>query len=156
MPLLDVDNVVGALTSRLQNMDNSALCCPCAAFTTGVISCAYDQWLRPFSPHEHYCHLPIYDRRMQRCLRFRLGCHGLHILLVCLLALVMLTVLTGCLCLATVVLWGIRGTWSLNVLTLLLCNYGMQACSQTALTPRFNQPYRTGTFRCIILLDCLH
>ncbi len=33
-----------------------------------------------------------------------------------------LTGLTGCACLAAVPLWGMRGTWSLNVLHLLLCD----------------------------------
>ena len=57
------------------------------------------------------------------------------LLLVVLLALLMLTGLTECAWLATVVLRGMRSTWFLNVLPLLLCGLGRQACSRTALTP---------------------
>jgi hypothetical protein len=57
------------------------------------------------------------------------------LLLVDLLALLMLIGLTGCAWLAIVVLWGMRSTWFLNVLPLLLCGLGMQACSRAALTP---------------------
>ena len=57
------------------------------------------------------------------------------LLLVVLLVLLMLTGLTGCACLAIMVLWGMKSTWFSNVLPLLLCVLGMQACSQAALTP---------------------
>ena len=37
--------------------------------------------------------------------------------------------LTGYACLALMVPWGMRGMWSLNVLPVLHCGRGMQACS---------------------------
>ena len=45
----------------------------------GVVSCAYQQWFRPYSRHRRYCHLPVSGRRMLGFLQFRLGCHGLPI-----------------------------------------------------------------------------
>jgi len=57
------------------------------------------------------------------------------LLLVVWLVLLMLTGLTGCAWLAIVVLWGLRCTWFLSVLPLLLYGLGTQACSQVAQTP---------------------
>ncbi len=57
------------------------------------------------------------------------------LLLVVWLVLLMLTGLTGCAWLAIVVLWGMRCTWFLSVLPLLLYGLGMRACSQAAQTP---------------------
>ena len=39
---LDVDNVVEALTERLQSTGSSSLYCPRAAPTQGVVSCTYE------------------------------------------------------------------------------------------------------------------
>ena len=78
IPILDVDNIVGALTAQLQNM-GSGLYCPRMAPTRGVVSCTYEQWFRPYSIRRRYCHLPVSGRRMRRFLQFRLGCHGLPI-----------------------------------------------------------------------------
>ena len=77
--LLDVDNIVEALTAQLQDMGSGALYCPCAAPTHGVVSCTYQQWFRPYCLRRYCCHLPISGRRMQRFLQFRLGCHGVPI-----------------------------------------------------------------------------
>jgi len=72
---------------------------------------------------------------MQRFLQFRLQCHGLHIAAGCFAGAAHVIGLTECAWLAVVVLWGLRSTWFLNVLAMLLCGFGMQACSQPALTP---------------------
>ena len=77
VPLLDVDGVVEALTARLQSTRSGGLYCPRAAPAQGVVSCAYEQWFKPYSPHRRYCQLPVSGRRLQRILQFRLGCHGL-------------------------------------------------------------------------------
>ena len=81
VPLLHVDGVVEALTVRLQSTGSGSLHCPCAAPTQGVVSCTYEQWFKPYSPHtiRRYCQLPVSGRSMQRFLHFRLGCHGLPI-----------------------------------------------------------------------------
>ncbi|DBA73557.1 TPA: hypothetical protein ACH3X2_009800 [Trebouxia sp. C0005] len=79
MPLLDVDNIVQALTVQLQDVGSCTLYCPRDAPTQGVVSCTYEQWFRPYSLRRRYCHLPVVGRRMQRFLHFRLGCHGLPI-----------------------------------------------------------------------------
>ena len=55
--------------------------------------------------------------------------------LVVLQALLMLTGLRGCACLAIVVVWGLKGTSLSSVLPLLLYDLGMQICSRLALTP---------------------
>ena len=57
------------------------------------------------------------------------------LLLVVWLALLMLIGLTGCAWLAIVVLWGMKSTWFLSVLPLLLYGLGTQACSQVAQAP---------------------
>ena len=59
------------------------------------------------------------------------------LLLVVWLVLLMLLGLTGCAWLAIVLLWGIRCTWVLSVLPVLLYGLGMQlqACSHVAQTP---------------------
>ena len=79
VPLLDVDDVVEALTARLQSTGSGSLYFPRAARTQGVVSCTYEQWFKPYSPRRRYCQLPVSGRRMQRFLQFRLGCHGLPI-----------------------------------------------------------------------------
>ena len=79
VPLLDVDDVVEALTAHLQSTGSGSLYCPRAAPTQGVIACTYEQWFQPYSPRRRYCQLPVSGRRMQRLLQFRLGCHGLPI-----------------------------------------------------------------------------
>ncbi len=79
MPLLDIDGIVEALTIQLQDVGSVALYCPREAPTRGVVSCIYEQWLRPYSLRRRYCHLPVSGRGMQRFLQFRLGCHSLPI-----------------------------------------------------------------------------
>ena len=83
VPLLDVDGVVEALTARLQSTGSGSLYCPHAAPTQGVVSCTYEQWFKLYSSHSYsyrrYCQLPVSEKRMQRFLQFRLGCHGLSI-----------------------------------------------------------------------------
>ena len=79
IPILDVDNTVGALTAQLQDTGSGDLYCPRLAPTRGVVSCTYGQWFRPYSICRRYCHLPVSGRRMRRFLQFRLGCHGLPI-----------------------------------------------------------------------------
>ena len=54
VPLLDVDCVVEALTRRLQGTGSGSLYCPRAAPTQGVVSCTYEQWLKPYSPCRRY------------------------------------------------------------------------------------------------------
>ncbi|DBA78899.1 TPA: hypothetical protein ACH3X1_008781 [Trebouxia sp. C0004] len=73
MPLLDIDCIVEPLTVQLRDMGSAALYCPCAAPTRGVVSCTYEHLRR------RYCHLPVSGGRMQRFLRFWLGCHSLPI-----------------------------------------------------------------------------
>ena len=51
---------------------------------SSVVSCAYEQWFRPYSLRRHYCHLPVSGGRMQRFLQSRLGCHGLPVAAGCL------------------------------------------------------------------------
>ena len=65
-----------ALTERLQSTGSGSLCCPRAAPTQGVVSCAYEQWFKPYSPRRRYCQLPVSG---QRFLQFRLGGYGLPI-----------------------------------------------------------------------------
>ncbi|DBB01575.1 TPA: hypothetical protein ACH3X1_000223 [Trebouxia sp. C0004] len=77
MRLLDINCIVEALTVQLRDMGSAALYCPRAA--RGVVSCTYEQWFRPYSLRRRYCHLPVSGGRMQRFLRFRLGCHSLPI-----------------------------------------------------------------------------
>ncbi|DBA81815.1 TPA: hypothetical protein ACH3X1_016806 [Trebouxia sp. C0004] len=79
MPLMDIDCTMEALTVQLRDMCSAALYCPRAAPTRGVVSCTYEQWFRPYSRRRPYCHLPVSGERMQRFLRFRLGCHSLPI-----------------------------------------------------------------------------
>ena len=43
IPILDVDNIVGALTAQLQDMGNGALYCPRVAPTRGAVTCNYEQ-----------------------------------------------------------------------------------------------------------------
>ena len=131
MPLLDVDGIVGALTAELQDVGSGALYCPCAAPTQGFVSCTYMS-----SGLGRIAFVGV----IVNCL-FLAGacgafCHLSSVAMACLLlALLMLTGLTGCACLAIVVLWGMKSTWFSNVLPLLLCVLGMQACAQEALTP---------------------
>ena len=129
-----------ALTVQLQDVGSAALYCPHEAPTRGVVSCTYEQWFGPYSLRRRYCHLPVSGRGMQRFLQFRLGCHSSPVAAGRLaaklwLVLLMLTGLTGCAWLAIVVLWGLRCTWFLSVLPLLLYGLGMRACSQVAQTP---------------------
>ncbi len=140
MPLLDVGNVVEALTAHLQVTCRGTLRCPRAAPTRGFVSCTYEQWIRLYSPRRRHCHLPVSGRRMQRFLQFTcmLGCHGLPIATGRLAG-------TGhvdrahrvCLCCNS----GAVGDEKhlvfecTHVLLLLLCGYGMQPCSRPALTP---------------------
>ena len=77
VPLFDVDGVVDALTERLTCVGPGRVYCPRVAPSQGV--CTYEQWFRPVSPRRRYCQLPVSGRRMQRFLKFRLGCHALPI-----------------------------------------------------------------------------
>ena len=47
IPTLDVDNIVGILTTQLHDMGSGALHCPRVAPTRGIVSCTYEQWFRP-------------------------------------------------------------------------------------------------------------
>ena len=67
---LDVDGVVEALTALLQSTGSGGLHCPRAAPTQGVVSCTYEQWFKPYSPHTRYCQLPVSGRCMQQLLQF--------------------------------------------------------------------------------------
>ena len=98
MPLLDVDNIVQALTVQLQDGSSAALYCLVRLPLGGVVSCTYKQWFTPYSLCRPYCHLPVIGRCMcmQRFMQFRLGCHSLPV--------------AGCAWLAIVVLWGMRCT----------------------------------------------
>ena len=58
--LLDLDGVVEALTGRLQGTGSGSLYFPCAAPIQGVVSCTYEQWFKPYSPHRRYCQLPAH------------------------------------------------------------------------------------------------
>lgn len=70
-----------ALTEHLTCVGSGSVYCPRVAPSQGVVTCTYEQWFRPFSPHRRYsnCQLPVSGRRMQRFLQFRLGCHALPI-----------------------------------------------------------------------------
>ncbi|DBA85352.1 TPA: hypothetical protein ACH3X2_006033 [Trebouxia sp. C0005] len=110
MPLLDVDNIVQALTVQLQDMGSAALYCPRDAPSLAVVFCTYEQWFRPYSLCRRYCHLPVVGRRMQRFLQFRLGCHSLPIAAGRFSGAYMLLGLKGCAWLAILVLLAMRGT----------------------------------------------
>ncbi len=70
VPLLDVDGVVEALTARLQSTGSGSLYCPRAAPTQGVVSCTYEQWIRPYSSRRRYCQLPVHLLQRTRVLLF--------------------------------------------------------------------------------------
>ncbi|DBA96107.1 TPA: hypothetical protein ACH3X1_001601 [Trebouxia sp. C0004] len=135
MALLDIDCVVEALTVQLQDMGSAALYCPHAAPTQGVVSCTYEQWFRPYSLVGVIviCLFLVGSRNVFCSLGLvAIAC---LLLLVVLLALLTFLGLTGCAWLAIGVLWGMRCTWFLSILPLLLCGLDTQACSQAALTP---------------------
>ena len=92
---------------------------------------------------------------MQGFIQFRLGCHGLPIAVGRLSGAGQLIGLTGCACLATVVLLVMKNTLFLNVLPLLLRDSGMRTFSRLELTMRsfFAQPDHIGVLRYV--LDCL-
>ena len=109
VPLLDVDGVVEALTAHLQGTGSGSLYCPRAAPTQGVVSCTYEKWFKPYSPHRRYCQPPISGRRMQRFLACSDFCSlgwavmACQLLLAVWLVLAMWTGLTGFVWLAAVV-----------------------------------------------------
>ena len=124
-----------ALTVQLQDMGSAALYCPHAAPTRGL----FPALMSSGSGHTAFVSVIVICLFLVgACSAFcSLGFNAMAciLLLVVLLALLMLIGLTECAWLAIVVLWGMRSMWSLNVLHLLLCGLGVQACSRKALTP---------------------
>ena len=135
MLLLDIDSNVKALTVQLQDMGSAALYCPHEAPTRGL----FPALMSSGSGHTAFViAIVICLFLVGACSAFcSLGFNAMAciLLLVVLQALLMLIGLTECAWLAIVVLWGMRSMWSLNVLHLLLCGLGVQACSRKALTP---------------------
>lgn len=110
VPLLDIDGVVETLTTRLQAVGSGAQFCPRAPPTQAVVSCTYEQWFKPYSPHRRYCQLPIPWGRMQHFLQFRLVAMACLLLQGVSLALLTLIGRTGCACVAAAALLVMRGT----------------------------------------------
>lgn len=79
VPVMEVDALVDALRAHLHGTPDYGMYCPRAAPSTGVVSCTYHHWFKPFSKRRRYCQLPVSGRRMQRFLQFRLGSHSLPI-----------------------------------------------------------------------------
>ena len=133
IPLLDIDRIVEALTVQLQDVGSAALYCPREAPTRVLFLALINSGLG----HTAFVGvIVIWLFLAGACSAFcNLGLVAIACLLLLVVVLLMLIGLTGCAWLAIVVLWGMRGTWFLSVLPLLLYSLGTQACSQVAQTP---------------------
>ena len=84
VPVIDVKVALDGLQSHLQVSVDHSLYCPRAAPSVGVLACTYEQWFKPMSSSRGYYHLPASGKRMRRFLQFRLGSHGLPVVVSCL------------------------------------------------------------------------
>ena len=77
--ILDAPSIMQLLHDSLQDVHGFDLYWPRSAPSTGVLSCTYYHWFRPYSKRRRYCQLPVSGRRMQRFLQFRLASHKLPV-----------------------------------------------------------------------------